>query len=475
MPTPDLMGSPLRAYEPNQYMQWANSRLNQQGGMGVPRRAQTSMVQPQAQIAAPQQPQPPINGAPINYNNGGYNGPGAYGFGQTQQGSGYNSPWNDGQPAWMSGQWSGNGIPPARQTPGGITNPSPARPAAPSTGGGGAAPAQSAPASRSVYNDGFWDYDSSGYKLDSVGNRVMGEMGTGPTQEQMTDQFNTLKTGGLVFWPGSYSTWWAAGKPLASSLSEAEKNILANGGDWNKVQIYRMTNPGAGTTPTTPTPTNPPASPPATGGGALPPANGGYQYPFMNQPMEWYGNPANQNAVGGYWNAYLPAMEFAQNQANNLNNWNMDVWKSGWGMTGDQFNMGMDQSQMMNDYNNNLNILNSNDWNNQLQADTNAYGYGSQLYGNLYGADQQLQGDYLNAQANQYGSYLGAGANLANTYANTGLGYDTLTNQYSIAQMQALNDWYNNQARNQTDLQMATMQAFGRDQAPNTRFLSNWG
>lgn len=486
-------------------------------------------------------------------NNGGYMNPyGSYGIGQgvtqpsliqaqprraatsmvppstpppsmPQKATPYNSPFNNGQAAWQGGQWSGNGQPPSPAaapakpidgTPlnydwGGYTNPyssytqpgayvppttqSAAQKPATSSGGGGApAAASSSPASKSVYNDGFWDYDDQGYKLDSVGNRVYGTMGSGISMEELKKQFQVMQMMGQTNWTGSFNNWVKNGMPKAGQYTPEQMQELVSGRkdpwDFNYGQPAAPATPGV------------PAAPPATPGGALPPGQPGapsagqpYTYPFMNQALEWYGQPANQQAVQGWWNAYAPMMEFQQNQANNLNNWNMDVWTSGWGMVGDQFNMGMDQSQMMNDYNNNLNILASNDWSNQLQADVNAYGYGSQLYGNLYNSDANLAGnylnalanqynsnanlagDYLNAQANQYGSYVNAGANLANTYANTGLGYDTLTNQYSIAQMQALNDWYNQQARNQADMQIATMQAFGRDQAPNTRFLSNWG
>lgn len=422
-------------------------------GQYQPRRSATSMVQPStpaqqqplqipanlssqswagsaaAQQAAAQQK--PINGTPVKYDWGGYTNP----YGSYTQPGAYVPP-----PA----------APP--QAPGGNSNGSYSPPSSNSN-----EPFRYPNAvdfnGRNVYVDNLGHGDFGEY-YDSLGHPAFTDAVTAKKNRHEAmrryaeSMFNDLsKDGGMSWWTGGSREWDNAGKPMSPDAVSG-----------NYVQYVNR-----GATPTTPSPTQG-IYPGETPTQITPGTGTPYQYPFANQPLEWYGQPANQQAVNGYWNAYSPMMEFAQNQNNNLNNWNMDVWKIGWGMVGDQFNMGMDQAELMNDYNNNLNTLASNDWSNQLQADVNAYGYGSQLYGNMYNSDAMLAGNYLNA-----------GANLANTYANTGLGYDTLTNQYSIAQMQALNDWYNQQARNQADMQIATMQAFGRDQAPNTRFLSNWG
>jgi hypothetical protein len=138
---------------------------------------------------------------------------------------------------------------------------------------------------RKVYVDdlGHGDY-GEGY--DSLGHINYGGMGTGPTEEEMTQEFNTLKAGGLVFWPGSYSTWFAAGKPLANQLTDAEKNILMQpGGDWNKVMNFRMNNPNQ------------------------PPPGNGQQPPPGTPPPPGTGNPPNWLVPGignGPWNPNEP-------------------------------------------------------------------------------------------------------------------------------------------------------------------------
>jgi hypothetical protein len=163
--------------------------------------------------------------------------------------------------------------------------------------------------------EGHGDY-GEGY--DSLGHRAIGSRGTGPTSREKTQMFETLKLTGEVFWPGSYSTWWSAGKPLAKDMSDAEKNILSQGGDWNDVQTYRMVNPGA-PKPGTPAPTDPnnpnPQYPPGTTGAANPPnwavpGLGPWSPPMYPQPGQQQPQPLPNGLQPlqdpNFWRGYHP-------------------------------------------------------------------------------------------------------------------------------------------------------------------------
>lgn len=203
------------------------------------------------------------------------------------------------------------------------------------------------------------------------------------------------------------------------------------------------------------------------GGGGSAPAAPGSPYslpnPFALQDPAWWGNPNNQ-----------AALTWAQNEALNRNNWAMDMYNAGWGVDMDRWTAGQSNAALMADYGMGLNELDQNYYLGQLDANLGALGYMGDLYGGMNNSYNDMYGQMYYSDAMMGGSWMDAGANLANTYANTGLGYGDLQNQWDIANMQNLNDWYTNQARNQTDLQVATMQAFGRDQAPNVRFMQNW-
>lgn len=178
---------------------------------------------------------------------------------------------------------------------------------------------------------------------------------------------------------------------------------------------------------------------------------------FSGQSPDWWANTGHVAAANAWNGAMLPWYEWANNAANSQNTWNNNQWDQGWGAMVDQFGMGMDIANYLGNYNQGLNNLDYNTWAAGLEASNNALASQSELYGNL-------DRNYNEAYANMYGADMGYLGNMAGVQGN-----------WDVAQMQALNDWYNQQARNQTDLQVATMQAFGRQQAPNARFMQNWG
>lgn len=297
-----------------------------------------------------------------------------------------------------------------------------------------------------VYNDGFWDYNDAGYKVDSNGNQVT----PGGDRDGINDRVE---------------------RPIFGQMQKA--GLIPSGVTWNmfKRGEWRPGMPAPGGAPA-PTPTPPPGTPvPPTPPTPTPPPGGsGYQYQYnqITNPTvpdaSWWQNAGNLNAL-----------QYGTNAANSLNNWNMDIFGAGWGVDMDRFAGAQSNAALMADYNTNLNNLDYNYYAANLDAGLGALGYQSNLYGGMNNSYNDMFGQMYYGDTQLAGNYLNSGSNLANTYAQTGLGYANLTNDWDVAQMQALADWYNNQARNQTDLQVATMQAFGRDQAPNTRFMQNWG
>lgn len=204
-----------------------------------------------------------------------------------------------------------------------------------------------------------------------------------------------------------------------------------------------------------------------SGGGQLPqnplgltqPTQNPFNSPpwFAGQSPDWWANTGHVAAANAWNGAMLPWYEWANNAANSQNTWNNNQWQQGWGAMTDQFGMGMDIANLQANYLQGLNNLDYNAWATGLESTGNALASMGDMYGNLNRAYNDMYGNMYGADMGYLGNLVGA------------------QNQWDVAQMQALNDWYNQQARNQTDLQVATMQAFGRQQAPNARFMQNWG
>jgi len=185
---------------------------------------------------------------------------------------------------------------------------------------------------------------------------------------------------------------------------------------------------------------------------------------FSGQNPDWWSNTGHVAAANAWNGAMLPWYEWANNAANSQNTWNNNQWDQTWGGMSDQFGMGMDIANLQANYGQGLNNLDYNTWATGLESSGNSLA----TMGDLTGS---LNSSYNDMYGNMYGADMG----YLGEMAQTGQGYAGLQNEWDVANMQALNDWYNNQARNQTDLQVATMQAFGRQQAPNARFMQNWG
>lgn len=306
-------------------------------------------------------------------------------------------------------------------------------------GGGGGQPSQ---------GSGPVDY-GPGY--DSLGNAAFGgsnDFG----QSDSEKRFNEYKRLGLVDWTGSYKNWEKNGQPRAGQYTPDQMAAIVSGhrDPWDFA--YGQGNapaggiPGGGGVP----PTGAPGSIPGPTTGA--PGGSGYA------PSPGYIPP--QNAADWQNPGSVASLNYYQGLAGDVNQFNWDQYNAQWGADQNRFAMDQSNTAMQMDWLMNQDTLNYNYWNSMLGADANAYDSAANLYANLDRNQAEAWANAYGADAGLYGSMYGADANLAGGMYGTNIN--------------AMNDWYTNQLRAQTDKEIATMQAFGRDQLPNTRFLQNW-
>lgn len=281
-----------------------------------------------------------------------------------------------------------------------------------SGGGGGGGPALDAL--------GHGDY-GPGY--DSLGHVAYGSLSSGPSEEDWKKQFEMMKVMGQVDWTGSFKNWVKNGMPTAGQYTPEQMQALVAG--------FR-----------TPYDFNYGQAAPAPGApGAAPAPGSGYSYNPSYMPP--------QSAAGWIDPGSAASLNYWQGLAGDVNQWNADMMQFGWGADKDRFTMDQSNAALAMDWLNNQHQLDYNYWNSNLGAATDAFGYGSELYGNLDRNAAEAWYNAYGADANLYGNMYGTNIN-------------------------AMNDWYTQQQRNLVDKEIATMQAFGRDQLPNTRFMQNW-